>query len=69
MKNTEKIEVITIKGMAEKFGVSVMTIYRSYLPTLSPVVVQGRMQYFSFKDAQKIHTERKSKLKNFKIIA
>ncbi|GEM_PF-3711034 len=69
MENDQKTEVITIAGMSKKFGVSVMTIYRKYLPELEEVALEGRKRFFSYKEAKAVDDARKNKLRNFKVIA
>lgn len=65
--NKPKKEVISIKGLMEKWGVSHMTIYRNYLPRLEKHTfrIKGKI-YVDWEEAQKIHNEIKEK---FKIIA
>lgn len=64
-----KIEIISIAGMCEKYGVSHMTIYRHYIPKLKPIKKVGRKQYFLWDDVKKVHEELKDPMKNFKVIA
>lgn len=62
-----KKEVISIKGMMDKWGVSHMTIYRNYLPYLKrdTVKIKGKV-YVDWEKAQEVHNEIKNK---YKIIA
>ncbi|AQX52563.1 hypothetical protein CMT42_15265 [Elizabethkingia anophelis] len=68
MENAKK-EVITIKGMSVKFGVSIMTIYRKYLPNLEPLFKEKTVIYYDWQKAKELHESFNSKLKNFKVIA
>lgn len=64
-----KKEIISIPGMAEKFGVSIMTIYRNYVPSLKPVAVSKRKKYFSYEEAKALHESFKSQLSKFNVVA
>ena len=62
-----KREVISIKGMQEKWGVSHMTIYRNYLPHLKKHTfkIKGKV-YVDWEKAQEV---RNDIMEKFKIIA
>ena len=64
----QKIEVITIKGIAKKYKISIMTVYKRYLSRLEPVGRSGRLLYFSFEEVQKIAKEHNNSKDKFKII-
>lgn len=67
--NKAKIEVISIAGLMERWGVSHMTIYRNYLPHLKKIKavhkIKGKV-YVDWEKAQEMHSENEEK---FKIIA
>lgn len=69
MEDSKKKEVITIKGMADKFGVSTMTLYRNYLPKLTPLFKEKTVIYYDWKTAKELHESMNSRLKDCKIIA
>lgn len=62
-----KKEIISIKGMMDKWNVSHMTIYRNYLPKLKKhtVKIKGKI-YVDWEKAQELHNEITEK---YKIIA
>lgn len=65
----KKKELITIKGMSTKFEVSIMTIYRKYLPHLKPLFKEKMVIYYDWETAKALHDSFNSKLKNYKVIA
>ena len=69
MENEKKIEIITISGMSKKFNVSVMTIYRKYLPELEEIATDGRKRFFSYEKAKELHDRISNKLNKYKVIA
>lgn len=65
----KKKELITISGMSEKFDVSIMTVYRKYLPHLKPLFTERRKIYYDWEAAKTLHDSFSSKLRNYKVIA
>ncbi|OPC34618.1 hypothetical protein [Elizabethkingia miricola] len=64
-----KKEIISIQGIAETFGISIMTVHRNYLSKLEPVATEKRKKYYDWIEVKKIHDNLSSPLKDFKIIA
>lgn len=65
----EKIDVVTIKGMQKLFSVSRSTLYKKYIPKLTPIPTTNNKVYFNYKDAKSLHDKMNKGIENLNVIA
>ncbi len=65
----QKIDVITIQGMQRLFSVSRSTIYKKYIPNLTPLPTTNHKVLFNYQEAKKLHEKYTKGMEKYNVIA
>ena len=68
LKMAKKKKVITINGMVKKFGVTRMTIYNKYIPSLKAIPSTLNKKIFDYDEVMKLHASFSKEEKKYEIV-